>query len=212
MAIKRGLVLLMAICVCLIIAFIVSDHLYVYSNGNKQYVSIFNDSQSKQLPAAKKGAFKSAPLKNRDSLKNVPRSELEKVSSCRSYKVAKLTHSVPYLTPKAKHELDTIAYDFKQKVNQKGLPNCRLLVTSLLRVNEDIEHLRENNANSVTNSTHLYGTTFDISWNAYPCINRKTKGDEYLKVLAEVLQEHKQKQKVYVKYETRQRCFHITAR
>ena len=111
----------------------------------------------------------------------------------------------------AKLELDSIAYDFKQRLIQKGLPSSRLIVTSLLRVSEDVEQLRENNANSVSNSTHLYGTTFDISWNAYQCVSRKAKGEDYLRVLAEVLQEHQKKKKAFVKYETNQRCFHITA-
>ena len=187
----------------------------VFSNGNSQYVSIFNDSQDRQLPAAKKRAFKGAPLADRKSLQPVLESQrLVMVQSCPTYKIAPLTHSVPYLTPSAKMELDAIAADFSEKVKQEGLPECRLLVTSLLRTKEDIKDLKRINKNAVTNSAHLYGTTFDISWRSFPCTGkgRKADSDAYLRLLAEVLKDHRTSKKVYVKYETRETCFHITVR
>lgn len=211
---KRKIVLsiILALTGCLALVFGVMNHLYVYCEGNNQYVSLFNDSQSKQLPSAKNGAFNGAPLKNRSSLRAVPTQQIIKVHSCRYYKVTRLTHSMSFLTPKAKEELDAIAVDFHNKVKQNGLPNCRLLITSLLRTQEDIENLKESNTNAVTNSAHLYGTTFDISWSAYQTISRKPFGPDYIKLLSETLKEHRNKQKVYVKYETRQKCFHITVR
>lgn len=183
----------------------------VHSKGDNRYVAAFNDTQSKQLPAARKGAFPGAPLKNRESVQDVME-HLVEVRSCRNYLVAPLTHSVPYLTPGAKAELDSIAMDFRGKVKEKGLPRCRLVVTSLLRVSEDVDSLRKKNANAVSNSTHMYGTTFDIAWSRYQCASPKADGDEYLELLAEVLKEHRKNGRIFVKYETRQRCFHITVR
>ena len=209
---KILLFIILALAGCIALAFWAMNHQYVYCEGSNQYVSLFNDSQSKQLPSAKTGAFDGAPLKNRDSVSAVPTQQLIKVHSCRYYKVTRLTHSMAFLTPKAKEELDAIAVDFHNKVKQSGLPNCRLVITSLLRTQEDVEKLKESNTNAVTNSAHLYGTTFDISWSTYQAISRNPFGPDYIKLLSETLKEHRDKQKVYVKYETRQKCFHITVR
>ena len=197
---------------CAVLAYWAMNHMFVYCEGDNRFVSVFSDSQSKQLPIAKKGAFDGAPLKNRDSLCTVPTQQLVKVHSCHLYKVARLTHSMSFLTPKAKEELDAIAIDFQQKVKQHGLPRCRLLITSLLRTQEDVERLKESNPNAVSNSAHLYGTTFDISWSAFQTISRRSLGADYIILLSETLKEHRDKKKVFVKYETRQRCFHITVR
>ncbi|MBR0500637.1 MAG: hypothetical protein IJJ72_06540 [Bacteroidales bacterium] len=211
---KRKIILfiLLALTGFIALAYLAMNHLYVYCEGDNHYVSLFNDAQSKQLQAAKNAAFIGAPLKNRSALCTIPTQQLEKVHSCRYYKVTRLTYSMSFLTPKAKEELDAIAVDFHNKVKQNGLPKCRLLVTSLLRTQEDIEELKESNSNAVTNSAHLYGTTFDISWSAYQTISQKPLGPDYIKLLSETLKEHRNKKKVYVKYETRQKCFHITVR
>jgi len=200
------------VCVSSILGvFLFLSHVYVSSEGNKKYSAVFNDLQYKHLPMAKKNAFGSAPLQNRNSFSHQCQ-ELRRIRSNRNYKVAHLTHSLPYLTPHTEEELRSISKDFQVRNKQNGLPYCRILVTSLLRTAEDIERLREVNANSTLDSPHLYGTTFDIAWSFYQCPKRDTDGNQYLSSLAEVLKEHRDAGKIYVRYETKERCFHITVR
>ena len=200
------------VCVLSILGvFLFLSHVYVSSEGNKKYSAVFNDLQSKHLPVAKKNAFGSAPLQNRNSF-SPQGQELRRIRSNRNYKVAHLTHSLPYLTPHTEEELRSIAKDFQIHNKQNKLPYSRILVTSLLRTTEDINRLRKVNANSTIDSPHLYGTTFDIAWSFYQCPSRDTDGNQYLSSLAEVLKEHRNAGKIYVRYETKERCFHITVR
>ena len=200
------------ICVlCILGIFLFLSRVYVSSEGNNKYTAVYNDLQSKHLPVAKKNAFSSAPLQSRDSFSSKD-PELKRIRSNRNYKVAHLTHSLPYLTPHTEEELRSISKDFQVRNKQNGLPYSRILVTSLLRTAEDIERLREVNANSTLDSSHLYGTTFDIAWSFYQCPKRDTDGNQYLSSLAEVLKEHRDAGKIYVRYETKERCFHITVR
>lgn len=82
------------------------------------------------------------------------------VSSNSLYYVRELTHSVPYLVPKAETLLSDIAREF-QTISGT---NSRFEVTSVLRIKGDIKKLQGSNANATTNSCHLYGITFDISY------------------------------------------------
>ena len=91
------------------------------------------------------------------------------------------------------------------------------IVTSVLRVDEDIKKLQKGNINSVTKSCHQYGTTIDITYNRFMPVgsnqNEPTRYDDNMKrVLAEVLYDLKNEGLCYVKYERRQACFHLTAR
>ena len=79
--------------------------------------------------------------------------------------------------------------------------------------------MRRRNTNATINSTHAYGTTFDISWKRFEKVEDpdgrplQDVGADTLKlVLAEVLRDLKQAGRCYVKYEIRQACFHITTR
>lgn len=113
-------------------------------------------------------------MKDRQNVKKV--AGLDPVKSCRFYKVNKMRYGLPYLTPSAKGELASLATDFQESCRSKSLPRARLIVTSALRTEEDVQDLRKVNQNAVSNSTHLYGTTFDISWSHYQSFNRKTAG------------------------------------
>ena len=199
------------IVMCLGCVFLYLSHIYVSSDGDKQYSAAFNDLQSRHLPVAKKNAFKTAPFQDRDSFSSQGQ-DLRKIRSNRYYKVARLTHSLPYLTSHTEEELRSIARDFQVRNTQNDLPYSRLLVTSLLRTTEDINCLRKVNANSVLDSPHLYGTTCDIAWSLYQCPKRSSDGNQYLASLADVLKEHRDAGKIYVRYETKERCFHITVR
>ena len=121
---------------------------------------------------------------------------------------------MPYLVPSARMLLDDIAILFNSKLHAK-YPNAdyRIIVTSLLRTEEDIKKLRRRNRNATENSCHRYGTTFDIAYQKYDKTGNVTVSESELKhFLAQALYDLRRQERCYVKYERRQRCFHITVR
>ena len=89
-------------------------------------------------------------------------------------------------------------------------------MTSVLRTQEDIKYLqRSGNINSVTQSCHCYGTTFDLAYMRYDKVTRTREymhEDNLKLVLGQVLLNHQRAGKIYVKYEWKQSCFHVTVR
>ncbi|MGK2934794.1 MAG: DUF5715 family protein [Gemmatimonadaceae bacterium] len=82
--------------------------------------------------------------------------------------VRKLDHSSPYLTRDGAAALREIAQRFQQALARRGLPAYRLEVTSALRSAEDQAALRTDNVNAAAGeSTHQYGTTFDVAYSAF---------------------------------------------
>lgn len=182
-----------------------------YSGEDILYADTFNDLNRKHLAAAGKTGLQDIPQTRRD----IDTDSLVKVSTGRSYCVDPLPHSVPYLVSGAAYELKAIGDAFREKLEAEELPSYRIIVTSVLRTKEDVENLRKINGNSSENSSHCYGTTFDISWSRFDkvSIGGKTMTDSDLKqVLGEILKAERKAGRIYVKYEIRQKCFHITSR
>lgn len=135
------------------------------------------------------------------------------------YQVETLTHSVPYLVPRAATLLNQISRAFIDSLASKGLPFHKPIVTSVLRTTDDIKLLRRGNRNASENSCHRFGTTFDIAYNKFLRVQdpdlpeqEATWGVHLKSVLAEVLADQRRLGTCYVKYEKHQACFHITAR
>lgn len=174
----------------------------------QNYQSTFRDLNDKHLVAARQWGIK--PVVSEEDLE-AQMGRLEEIGSCRLYEVDELTHSLPYLVPRASELLETIARNFKDSLDKKGLPDRRLIVTSVLRTNASVKKLRKRNINASANSAHIYGTTFDVAYARY----KGSRGDERDKlktVFAEVLQDLRKMKKCYVLYEFKQGCFHITVR
>lgn len=185
-----------------------------YSLSNLEYARIFNDKNNIQLRAARKYGIKK-PLLNRDEVKNV-KEHLVKIEDNDYYAIDKLTHSIPYLTYEASEVLKVIGKNFQDSLESKGLAEYKMIVTSVLRTKDDIKRLRKSgNLNAVHNSAHCYATTFDITYARFKklSIARKSVSKKVLKnVLGEVLRDLQRHRKCYVKYEHKQKCFHITVR
>ena len=181
------------------------------------YAALFNDQNGVQLKSARKFGIKQT-LKNRDAADDV-KDSLIHIKGNSHYSIAKLTHSIPYLTNGAAELLDIIGKNFLDSLESKGLNPNKIIVTSVLRTQEDIDKLQKSNPNSVKNSAHCYATTFDITYARYEKIKFKNfrrcesvEKETLKKVLGEVLRDLRKQNKCYVKYEVRQRCFHITTR
>lgn len=135
------------------------------------------------------------------------------------FDLERLTYSQPYLVPRAARLLDEIGRAFLDSLAAKGYPFHKMVVTSVLRTEEDVKRLRRRNANASEQSCHRFGTTFDISYNIYHRVQdpdlppqTETWGVTLKQVLAEVLRDQRELGTCYVKYEVKQSCFHITCR
>ena len=189
-------------------------NLVAYPGRTFDYKRKFNDLQSKQYAVATKIGLPRPP-KDREDAASM-RNKLVEVKTNRNYIVDDLTHSAPYLIPSAKKELDAIGEEWADILQRNGLPHYRFYVTSILRTQESIRHLQKSgNINSVTTSCHCYGTTFDLAYMRYDKVTRTSDymhQDNLKLVLGQVLLNHQRAGKIYVKYEAKQSCFHITVR
>lgn len=187
--------------------------------GVYSWSECFPDSQALQLEAAIKNGIK--PCNDRKQVARLIKNhKLVNIYNSPFYDVADLSHSMPYLVPKAQQLLNTICYNFVDSLQAKGLPLHKLMVTSVLRTIDDVSHLQRGNKNATTNSCHCYGTTVDITYNRFVPLtglydpkHETTNWDLPMKqVLAEVLRDLREQKLCYVKYEKKQACFHLTVR
>lgn len=193
---------------------VTEDSLVWYPGRTFSYKAKFNDLQAKQHEVASRIGLSRPPENRKDAAKM--RHQLVEIKTNENYIVDSLTHSVPFLIPSAKRELDAIGAEWADILSRNNLPHYRFYVTSVLRTQEDIKYLqRSGNINSVTRSCHCYGTTFDLAYMRYDKVTqtRAYMHEDNLKlVLGQVLLNHQRAGKIYVKYEWKQSCFHITVR
>ena len=193
---------------------LVEDSLVWYPGRTFSYKAKFNDLQAKQHEVASRIGLPHPPKDRKDAAKM--RHQLVEIKTNDNYIVDSLTHSVPYLIPAAAHELEAIGAEWADILARNGLPHYQFYVTSVLRTEEDIRYLQKSgNINSVTQSCHCYGTTFDLAYMRYNKVShtRTYMHEDNLKlVLGQVLLNHQRAGKIYVKYEWKQSCFHITVR
>lgn len=174
------------------------------------YVESFPDTNAVQLSAAQKWGV--SPVKNREDAESRKR-ELVYIGANPYYHVDPLYSSIPYLVPRAAVLLQDIGKNFFDSLYVKGLPLHQIIVTSVLRSQEDVVKLRRRNGNATENSCHLYGTTVDICYNRYHAVGpREVRNDTLKYVLSEVLRDLRQQERCYIKYEVKQGCFHMTVR
>ena len=184
--------------------------------GVVSYRRSFGDLNAVQLKSAK--AIGIRPIASREEARNLG-DRLDEIGPVELYGMDSLTHSIPYLVPKASELLDTIGANFLDSLASKGLNPNRVIVTSVTRTKEDVKRLRRTNGNASMNSCHFYGTTFDISWKRFEKVEdpdgrpmQDVSADTLKLVLSEVLRDLRKADRCYVKYELKQGCFHITAR
>ena len=180
------------------------------------YAVAFPDTNGLQLTAANRWGV--TPVANREDAESRKR-ELVYVGANPYYHVDPLYSSIPYLVPRAAVLLQDIGQAFFDSLYVKGVPLHKIIVTSVLRSQEDVAKLRRRNGNAPENSCHLYGTTFDICYNRYKTVEnpdgphrREVRNDTLKWVLSEVLRDMREQDRCYIKYEVKQGCFHMTVR
>ena len=175
----------------------------------------FPDQNDVQLLAANKYGVK--PVQNREEAES-RKEELVYVGSNPFFFVDKLNNSIPYLVPRASVLLQDIGRAYFDSLQVKGIPLHKIIVTSILRTQDDVAKLRTRNGNATQNSCHLYGTTFDVCYNRYKTVQtakeprRQVRNDSLKWVLSEVLRDMRENNRCLVKYEVNQGCFHITVK
>lgn len=185
-------------------------------HGVANFQRTFNDQNAKHLHAAQ--AIGIPPIASQEEAQSMT-GTLRLIADNEYYVVDSLTHSIPYLVAGASCLLDTIGANFLDSLNAKGLNPNKIVVTSVLRTTGDVKKLRRRNINASANSSHCYGTTFDVSWKRFEKVEdedgrplQDVSPDTLKLVLAEVLRDLQKSRKCYVKYEMKQGCFHITTR
>lgn len=177
----------------------------------------FPDLQDVHIVAARRWGV--SPVENRAEAE-LRKDELVYVGSSPYYTMdGKMNYSIPYLVPRASDLLQRISRNFLDSLAIKGIPLHTLIVTSVLRTEEDVRRLRRSNANASEASCHRFGTTFDICYNRYTTVSppagperRPVRADSLKWVLSEVLRDVREEGLCYIKYEVKQGCFHITVR
>ena len=106
--------------------------------GTPSYVRLFNDLNDVQIATASRVginriADREAAAQSKDSLVYVGDNPY--------YDVKKLTHSIPYLVPRAAVCLEEIARAFMDSCVTKGLPMHKVVLTSVLRTEKDVKRL-----------------------------------------------------------------------
>ena len=185
--------------------------------GVQSYDVSFPDLQDVQIVAAQKWGVE--PPRNREEAEQ-RKNELVYVGCSPYYHIdPSMSNSIPYLVPRAALMLQRIGSSFFDSCYVKGIPLHKIIVSSVLRSEEDVERLSRDNGNVSKQSCHRYGTTIDICYTRFhPVSNpdgpqRRTVRDDTLKwVLSEVLRDMREEGACYVKHEVKQSCFHITVR
>lgn len=175
----------------------------------------FPDLNDVQLVSA--GRYGVGPIRNRADAES-KKADLVYIGSNPYYFVEPLKSSIPYLVPRAALLLQDIGRSFFDSLQVKQVPLHKIIITSVLRSQEDVDKLRGHNGNATQNSCHLYGTTFDVSYNRYKTVEtpnnprRKVRNDTLKWILSEVLNDMRTQNRCYIKYEVHQGCFHITVK
>jgi len=170
----------------------------------------FNDSNYRQYEYAEALGIK--PIRKlRDAYRT--RRPMVMVESCSAYEVDKLTHSLPFLVPEGERLLNDIGRSFIDSLHKRGGRGYRIIATSLLRTPYTVRRLRRVNVNATDSSTHQFGTTFDLSYRRFHCVDssRRINEEDLKNLLAEVLLDFRNRGRCLVKYEIKTGCFHVTA-
>lgn len=173
---------------------------------------VFADSNYIQYPTAERTGI--SPIHTNADAWNAGK-PLVKITSCADYYVQPLNYSLPYLIPSAADCLHEIGRRFNDSLRARGGGSYRIKVTSVLRTKSSVRRLRRVNRNAIDSSTHQFATTFDISASRFVCddfndVNRSL--DDLRQLLAEVIAAMQKEKKLFIKYERKNSCFHITSR
>ncbi len=177
--------------------------------------NIFKDWNETQLKHARRNGLKrpyktnAALLSDLDSLRN--KGQLVEISDNKYYHICRLTHSLPYLTPEAANLLQEIGMRFHAKLRAKDIARHKFEISSMLRTEEMQKELRQVNYQATDDETsHYYGTTFDIAYDKYERFGIRYQDKQLESLLTETLRELRSECRLLIVNEKRNKCYHIT--
>jgi hypothetical protein len=155
------------------------------------------------------------PMRHKkDLVRCVYKGKLKLVESNEYFMVDTMVYSFPFVTPNTYDFLLEMGERFHQKLRNTPLKCTKLNLTSMMRTLKSIASLRKRNRNAVSLSSHLHGTTFDVSYRNFYGSKALSKaevlylGDQLVKTIWEMRNEGK----CYATYEYRQTCIHVVVR
>lgn len=104
--------------------------------GVISYKRSFGDLNDIHLKAAQSLGIR--PLASREEAERM-KEKLVQIRNNEHYSVDSLTHSIPFLIPRAGALLDTIGVNFLDSLTSKGLNPNQIVVTSVLRTEDDVK-------------------------------------------------------------------------
>lgn len=152
---------------------------------------------------------------NENKTKICKETNLELIESNDLYNIARLTYSLPYVNDKTADFLDLLGERMKATFKENNLKHYKYTLTSVLRTEKDQRLLQKVNSNAaIKESSHFFGTTFDISQTRFQMTNGKEPVYSYRlrNILARELIKLQEEGKCYVILESREKCFHVTVR
>ena len=191
------------------------DHI-LYANAPITPSDKLNDKNDIHLLHATKNGI--APFASNDEFESkkaelTENNKLVLVESNDYFKIKKLTHSLPYLTPDAAEMVNEIARRFNLKIQEYKVDDYRIMLTSLLRTEETQTKLSHRNRNATkSQSAHLFGTSIDISYKDFYNVTKDTveQNWEAIQALTKVLVEMRKECKFVGVRERKQSCYHLT--
>ena len=154
------------------------------------------------------------PFRKSDVIRSYLKGDLVEIKANDLFFVDTMYYSYPFAKPYVKDFIDELGIRFQNKLKQTDLYGTKLVLTSFLRTKSSISRLMRKNRNALKCSSHLHGTTFDISYHTFMHDRPLSEGEiAHLKeMLAQSLFEMRNENKCYVKYEYFQTCFHVVCR
>jgi hypothetical protein len=144
------------------------------------------------------------PQKNNQRLNRLyTKGVLKKLESNNYFYIRDLNYSYPYLLPEAQKFIFNLCKMYSDSCANNHLDYVPITITSITRTIESVERLKMNNRNAISESAHLRGKTFDISYTAFGCNTKQ------FKMLSDILVQCRRENQCFVKYETNG-CLHIT--
>jgi len=173
-----------------------------------------NDNVLGHWKESKNNGIATIPSRKSDIIRQFNNGKLVEFTSNEKYFIDTMYYSYPFAKPFVKEFIDEMWNRFQYKLLQTDLYGTKLVLTSFTRTKSSIDRLRKKNRNAIKCSTHLHGTTFDISYKTFMFNRSLSEGEvAHLKeTLATVLFEMRQEKKCFVKYEYFQTCFHVVCR
>lgn len=154
------------------------------------------------------------PVRKYDVMRFVEKGDLVPITTNKNYYVDTMYYSFPYAQQHVSNFIDELCIRFQERLKQTDLYGTQLVVTSLLRTKSSVARLVKRNKNAIKHSSHLHGTTFDISYQTFLFERPLSEGEvAHLKeTLAATLFDMREEGKCFVTYEYFQTCFHVVCR